>query len=390
MIDFEKNFIEIVKSALNINCEVKIPEDWEKVTFYGKKHKVMPLLYYGISNAGLKMPAEIDAQLFRNTALNMAVNNKQLYELELIRKEFLANRIDFIVLKGADLKQYYPTPEMRPMGDIDILIKTDQYEIIKPIMLKKGFVAERESDHELVWVKDQIMIELHKKLIPSDNKDFYEYFGDGWEKAIPVGDSTEFSYSKEDNFIYLFTHFAKHYRDAGIGIIHIIDIFLFLENNQDMNEEYIFAELQKLHLLDFFENVKQTIEVCFKNGKINEKTDIILERVFDSGSYGHSKANAISITAKKTKKIKNKKRIRFVLFFKRVFMPYKYMCGRHKVLKKAPVLLPFFWIYRIFGVLFKSKNLKREINYLKYSNPDEVVKFYKELNKVGLDYNFDE
>ena len=390
MIDFKKNIMEIVKSALNIECEVTVPEDWKKVLFYGKRHKVMPLLYYGIHNAGVKMPAEIETQLFSNTAFNMTVNNKQLYELNAIRKEFLENKIDFIVLKGANLKQYYPKPEMRPMGDIDVLIKTDQYEIIKPIMERLGFTADKESDHELVWVKGQIMVELHKKLIPSYNKDFYEYYGDAWKKAIPIEGSTEFNYSKEDNFIYLFTHFAKHYRDAGIGLIHIIDIFLFLENNQDMNEEYICSELQKLRLLDFFKNVKQTIEAYFKKGETNAKTDIILERVFDSGSYGNNKANAISITAKKTKNLKNKKQVRLVLFFKRVFMPYKLMCGRHKILKKAPVLLPVFWIYRIFWVLFKTKNLKKEISYLKYSSTDEVVKFYTELNTVGLDFNFDE
>lgn len=388
--NFKKNIMEIVKSALNIKCEVKTPEDWEKIVSLGQKHKVMPLFYYGMYNAGLKVPAEVDAKLFNNTALNIAVNNKQLYELDVIRKELLANQIDFIVLKGAVLKQYYPKPEMRPMGDIDILIKIDQYEKIKPIMQKNGFIEERESDHEFVWIKGQIMVELHKKLIPSYNKDFYEYYGDAWKKAIPIEGSTEFDYSKEDNFIYLFTHFAKHYRDAGIGLIHIIDIFLFLENNQDMDEEYIFAELQKLCLLDFYKNVKQTIEAYFKNGVANTKTDIILERVFNSGSYGNNKANAISITAKKTKNLKNKKQIRFILFFKRVFMPYKIMCGRHRVLKKAPVLLPFFWAYRVFWVLFKTKNLKKEISYLKYSSPNEVVKFYNELNMVGLDFNFDE
>ena len=127
----------------------------------------------------------------------------------------------------------------------------------------------------------------------------------------------------------------------------------------------------------------------FKKGETNAKTDIILERVFDSGSYGNNKANAISITAKKTKNLKNKKQVRLVLFFKRVFMPYKLMCGRHKILKKAPVLLPVFWIYRIFWVLFKTKNLKKEISYLKYSSTDEVVKFYTELNTVGLDFNFE-
>ena len=124
-----------------------------------------------------------------------------------------------MLLKGTLLKEMYPKKELRAMGDADILIKTEQYDKIKPIMQGLGFEERTESDHELIWRKPQLLLELHKKLIPSYNKDYYAYFGDGWQLGKPNSNFPHrFEMSDEDQMIYLFTHFAKHYRDAGIGI----------------------------------------------------------------------------------------------------------------------------------------------------------------------------
>lgn len=390
--NFAKNIIEIIKSAINVDSKIDTDIDWEKLISYARKHKIMPLLCYGFSNAGIKTPPEIDEELFRNTAFNMSVNSNQLFELERIKQAFLENKIDFIVLKGAVLKNYYPSPEMRPMGDIDMLIKVEQYSKICSIMKKLGFVEKPASNYEFKWSKGQVLIELHKRLTAPTNRDFCRYYGDGWKMAVPMDEnSTEYTYTKEDCFVYLFMHFTRHYRDAGIGLIHLIDIYFYLKKHNDMDEEYLLREFEELRLAEFYENVKSTISVCFEDSAPNEKTNIILNRIISSGSYGTKESLVISVGAKNTQKAKNKKSIRAILFWNRVFMPYKDMCVRHRILKKLPFLLPFFWIYRIFDVLFvKRESLKREIDNFKHSNPEEVVKFKSDLSEVGLEYNFDE
>ena len=389
--NFGKNIIEIIKSALKIESSIDTNIDWQKLMVYAKKHKIIPLFCHGFSNAGVKVPPEVDETLFSNTAFNMSVSNNQLFELERMKKAFLEEKIDFIVLKGAILKEYYPSPEMRPMGDIDMLIKIDQYDKISAIMKELGFKELPPSNYEFKWSKGQVLVELHKRLTAPTNRDFCRYYGDGWKLAIPVEDTTEYTYSREDYFVYLFMHFTRHYRDAGIGLLHLIDIYLYLEKHNDMDEEYLLRELNELRLAEFFENVKRTVEACFKGGTTDEKTDIILKRIVASGSYGTKSSLIVAVGAKNTQNTKSKKNVRIALFWNRVFMPYKDMCVRHKILRKAPFLLPFFWIYRIFEVLFVNKEtLKREIDNLKHSNPEEVYAFKNELKAIGLDYNFDE
>lgn len=391
MIDLDKNIIEIVKSALDFECHIDNNIDWEKLVMYAKKHKIMPLFCYGFSKAGIKVPPEADETLFRNTAFNISVSNNQLFELGKIKQAFLENKIDFIVLKGATMKEYYPSPEMRPMGDVDMLIRVEQYPKIRSIMQQLGFKEKEPSNYEFKWSKGNVLIELHKRLTAPTNRDFCRYYGDGWKMAVPMENSTEYTYSREDYFVYLFMHFTRHYRDAGIGLLHLIDIYLYLKKYKDMNEEYLLKELKELRLAEFYENIKNTIAFCFDGGAFDEKTNIILKRIIASGSYGTAESMVVSAAAKNTQNTKDKKIIRFALFWNRVFMPYKDMCVRHRVLKKAPILLPFFWIYRVFEVLFiKKESLKREIDRFKHSNPEQVVKFKSELAEVGLDYNFDE
>ena len=38
------------------------------------------------------------------------------------------------------MKALYPAPELRVMGDADVLIRLEQYEKIVPLMEKMGFV----------------------------------------------------------------------------------------------------------------------------------------------------------------------------------------------------------------------------------------------------------
>ena len=123
----------------------------------------------------------------RNIALRTAlVAAKQENVTKELCDLFEANGIDYLPLKGCILRSLYPSPELRSMGDIDILIKIEQYKQIRSLLTVHGFRKGYESDHEYAWDKNDVHIELHKRLIPSYNKDYYAYYGDGWQLAKPT------------------------------------------------------------------------------------------------------------------------------------------------------------------------------------------------------------
>ena len=227
MSDFRDDVITLVKSALTgEKYELSGEFDLSRLYKVAKRHAIVPMVYYGAVNCGVDSSSAEMQQMFMETCTHIAYNQKQMWEIENIFKNFDSEKIAYLPLKGTILKSFYPKGEMRIMSDADILIKTEEHKKIVPIMEQLGFSLKLESDHEFVWNKGNVHIELHKRLIPSYTKDYFAYYGDGWRLA-KLGEDNKYHMSNEDQMVYIFTHFAKHYRDAGVGIKHIVDLWVY-------------------------------------------------------------------------------------------------------------------------------------------------------------------
>lgn len=383
--------IRIVDSAVNGKQNI-LPADFDlnAAIKIARRHQIVPMLYYGALQCGISPKTPQMQQLFVQTCQYLAVNEKQMLELQRICAAFDEAQVEYMPLKGTLLKGMYPKPEMRPMSDADILIRVEQYGQIKPIMERLGFEEQIESDHELIWHKPQVHIELHKRLIPSYNKDYYAYFGDGWRLAKPLQEQpNRFAMTPEDQLIYLFTHYAKHYRDAGIGIKHFVDLWIY-RSKVALDEEYIHAELKKLKLDAFYDNTLRALAVWFDEGQPDAVTELITETVFQSGVYGTHEGHLLSDAVKTAKAQKTAKRARRKKILDTVFLPYKAMCERFPVVKKVPVLLPFMWVVRWATALFTRGRVGRRREELKTISVERIDGYQQALQTVGLDFNFKE
>jgi len=381
-------FIDIIKSGLTdekitlSSCEL----NYDMLLKNSVKHHIIVMFYYGLYNCGLNI-GDLKEKTFSLVMSEINIDMRQQHYIEEIRKLFSDNNVDFMLLKGSVMKRLYKKSELRRMGDIDILIKNEQYPNICELMKQAGYKPCGETDHELNWTKAGILIELHKRLIPSYNKDFYSYYGDGW-KLAKHKTANEYVLKPEDMFIYLFTHFAKHYRDAGIGITHMCDLWVYMSSYK-LDYSYIKKELQKLHLFEFFKNINDTLLVWFENKDDTEMTDYITNVILNSGVYGTHDNHVLSAALKNKKKYNNTKVEKLVKIFKSFFLPFSVMRNRHLILVKYPFLLPFFWIVRWFDLAFRKKDrIINKINDFSMINDTNISDYHLQLEYVGLDYNF--
>ena len=386
---FEKGIVELIKCALNGGAP-KLDDgfDFDVAYAFSQERQITPILYYGAVNLPGFMDNIVGKKFFKST-MNMSFFCAEQGDLiKRVGEAFKKNKIQHLMVKGTILRDLYPYPEMRLMSDADILIKEEEYAKIKPIMQELGFVEQYESDHELVWKKNDFTIELHKRLVPSYNKDYYEYFGDGWKLATRIDESTgECFMTDEDNFIYNFVHYAIHFRNGGIGVKHVTDFYVILNKNPSLDFAYIEAELEKLQLLEFWKNTKKLLDVWFDSVEVDEITDLMTKTIFNSGAYGtqEGRINAEALRAGNDGKNAKKKRI-----ISLIFPSYANMKLKYKVLKKAPILLPIMWVVRWLEAIFtpsKVKNRKKQLDML---SQDGVNRYQNELNLVGLDFNFEE
>lgn len=388
--DQERGIILLTRSAMTGRAE-RLPAafDLEAAVALTVQHQITPLIYYGAVNCGITSNTDGMDKLLSLTAQLVSISESQMLELSRLTRAFEEEGLDYLLLKGCKMKQLYPQAEMRVMSDLDILIRPSQYERMKPIMRQLGFTEGIESDHELHWSKRKIHVELHKRLIPSYNEDYYAYFGDGWMRAKPTGDgSHSYRFSDEDELIYLFCHFAKHYRDGGIGIKHLTDLWVYCKKKPQMNKAYLRAELEKLGLAAFYENVMMTCAVWFDAAAPTEMTDFLSNVIVNSGAYGNGETQRVSWAVRISQEDSSGKKAHLRWKLEVIFLPYWKMCLKYPALKKLPVLLPFFWVVRwVETLLFRPKNIRKQIEHAKEMKPEDIEQYRRALDYVGLRYH---
>lgn len=384
---FEREFISLICGAVN-NKRVYVSEDfkWDRAFDLAMRHNVMSILFYAAQ--ANNVPENIMNKIHSIFLKNIVISENQMYYISRISNAFEVEDIDFVLLKGTILKAMYPSNDMRFMGDADILIKTEQYDKIKPVLKKIGFVEQNEYDPEIVWNIHGLHLELHKSLFAKRNSDFYAYFGNIWNDVVLMeGKKHTYMLKPETNLVYMVSHLAKHMRNGGVGMRHVTDIWVY-KSKVKFDERIVEEELEKLKLLEFYKNILKTIDVWFNNVEGDDTTDLITKWILSSGSFGTTEQYIIG-KALKNQVAAGKKTGKATVIIKTIFPSYSLMCGMYPILNKVKILLPIMYIVRIFSrVLFKRGAINRCINKMAISTEDNVNSFYSYMKKIGINYDF--
>ncbi len=378
----QSGIITLIKSAIT-QTALPLPDGFniQQAMPQIKRHSLVTLVYDGAARCGISTDEPAMQQLFRNYLQFLLQTEGQQRGLDRLFRAFSDNQIDYLPLKGCQMRPLYPKPEMRIMADADVLIRLEQYPKIEQILTSLGFVWCRETGHEIVWKTDGLYLELHKCLVPKQYADEYAFWGDGWDFAANK-DGYYHTMSPENEWLFLFTHFAKHYREGGIGCRHATDLWVFLRNHPDLNTAIIEERLKEMGLLAFYSNIRDLLTMWFEDGKSNEKVDLITEYIFASGNWGDLRSHAVSQVIKRSTSSSKMKWmfLKFTLFPSRETMAYSF-----PVLKKIPILLPIFWMIRFFQKIFIDKNAIKRGKTRFASVTDKTVEERREaLRYVGF------
>lgn len=393
MNDFQCGIVALVRSAIDAPRAI-LPADFDVRAAYafGVRQSVLPLLYYGFEHSEIPIPDEWRAAAEAFILKNLFVDSRQLAALERIYAAFEENGIDYMPLKGAILKHMYPSTDMRPMGDADILIRVEQYDKIRAVMQSLGFSEGVVTDYELVWKSGDASIELHKKLLPRYNCDYHDYYGDGWRLARRVSQSGfRYAMSDEDELTYLITHLAKHYRKGGIGLRHLIDIWIYCRQKTELDFIYIDEQLRRLDLMPFGDNIIRTAKTVFEGGTPDAVGEAILAKMFNGGAFGTYKNRVLFEAALKNNTERNLGRSRVKIALFHAFPPYATMKKIYPALDGKPILTPAYWILRGFDLVLRGRDrIKRRREDMKTMSDENIQNYYDELKYVGLGFNFKE
>ena len=123
MTDFQAGFLSLIRSALTEAPPV-LPGDFDFGRAYAlaERHQVLPLIYYGAMCDPDFMSHPMAESFFQRTCAYISYSARQQETVEELCRLLDRTGVDYMPLKGSVLKALYPRPEMRIMGDADILI----------------------------------------------------------------------------------------------------------------------------------------------------------------------------------------------------------------------------------------------------------------------------
>ena len=87
------------------------------------------------------------------------------------------------------LKPLYKETDMRGMGDIDILVESNQLETIKHLFEQASYTLEsRTPAHDIYRIDEDLIIEVHPRLYNDFNPKYKPLFEHVWTHASNITD----------------------------------------------------------------------------------------------------------------------------------------------------------------------------------------------------------
>lgn len=192
---------------------------------------------------------------------NLSTSRTWNIAVQKIVKEMRANDIEPILLKGQGIAQYYPNPDLRQCGDIDLYIRPVDFDRACEVISAMASPEERRAafslkkHHQIKLGK--VPVEIHRYTdiyYPARLNRIYQSISDDGVSTdtmtLHLFDIDVTTPSLNFNAFYLFSHFWHHFIAEGVGLRQIIDwALLFNRFSDQIDAEYLRNVLLKMHLM---------------------------------------------------------------------------------------------------------------------------------------------
>lgn len=354
-------FLKLLSSFVNQTVPKGETVDLREVFRLADIHDVGGIIATQIKLTDEEYRPKNELKSFFNQVLGYSVKNNIQRENAFIKiQKFLnENEIEHIFVKGIIVKNYYPVPELRTSGDIDVIVKTDLNKL-KDLAVENGIKVTDFVSNALTLFIDGLDIEIHNQ--PDVITSYFDNMFSLCEK-----DDFEYSLNEYDHLFYILCHLAKHLLYRGAGVRMLLDVDLTIRHIENFKQEKLLEIAKRTGVKKTVETILSLCKLWF-NTPVKANVDLVedcrllnsLETVFlDGGSFGYS-TNSIPL-----KYYKNSKS-RFGVILKMAFPDREYLKICYPYYKNNPLLYPVARVNRIAdGILKKKKAAKNALSQIK-------------------------
>lgn len=322
------------------------------------------------------LPYIKDSSLLYNIKHQTKLMMLNYYQIEQFTRRiadlFDANNISYVLLKGISLAAFYPVPEYRKLGDVDIYINDkEMFNRASALLLANGYTKDDEiSDHhqgylyKIPQTRRTMLLELHYRIVglyqyAPANKIVDAVFASGAftpiiqkvnDRSYPVLPPTEYTF-------YMIHHMLKHYLYSGFGIRLLCDFSFYLEYNYtDIDFVKIHTWCEESKILHLYEIILETCRIYLGlpetiDSKIHyNKNDCeaFITQLLEDGDVSPNNGPTLVGSG-------SYKKINFLTYFKEGHLQ---MHVRFPKLGKCPLLWPILWLITLVCFLYNNRTIR--------------------------------
>ncbi len=208
-------------------------EDWKAACTAAAQYRLAPLLYHTLKPYSGNLPGAETAykELRKAYMTTAALNIKHYRQLLDLVEIFKAEKIPLILLKGSHLVELvYGNLALRPMSDMDLLVKAEDLGRVDAVMKREGYSAPGDKhgysfEHLPPYSKHgAVMIEIHYHIVEPPYSKRFEV-NELWERAQreTIEDVEVLTFSPEDLVLHICYHAGIHHA-FNTGLVPFLDI----------------------------------------------------------------------------------------------------------------------------------------------------------------------
>lgn len=342
------------------------PLDWAALFREAERQNLFHVAAYALKIS----PATGCPENIRQAAINRlitasACNGYRREGVKAILDEFHTAGFDYAMLKGFASASLYTCPDARIGGDVDIYIDRSKEKEALSWFSEKGFnVIKRYgevSHHSVIELPSIGELEIHVKFwgMPLElvytNSEGYCFRAP--EENFAVCGNGFYTLGPTDRIIYTALHMAHHFTVAQIGWRLILDMALVMKDSIKEADTVKFDKIMSeckcrtfINTALFIAREYFGIETGYKAECTGEMCAALL---YSASEPEYKREISDSTTNTYFRESLTKKhgalRGRLLLsanYFSAAFISFKRLSDKYPVLKKYPVLYPFFWMKR--------------------------------------------
>lgn len=317
-----------------------LPEsvDWAEVYRLAKEQKELGLLAEGIEDVREEWLKSHDTPLvprqwvveFAHTSLRLEQHNLGMNRfIEQLIGRLRKRDIHALLMKGQGVAQCYRKPLWRTSGDIDLLVRVEDYQKTKDYLLRFASTSKLGKDYkkECSITINGWVVELHGSLrcgfssrIDREFDKVYRDTFDGERSRTWKNGAVQVPLlKKEDDVLFVFVHFLNHFYKTGVGIRQICDWSRMLWTFRDsLDLNALETRLERMRLMsawrafgmfavEYLGMPKEAMPFYREEEKWKRKAREILAFILKTGNMGINRKKPVKNESFLSKKIKSSK-----------------------------------------------------------------------------------